>query len=164
MKAIYSIEQLRHSSNVGGATQHNGWHPRDRPYCRHGGNLEIIQDLKPSAAGNRRSGGDKRPFRRPGASCGLPKCRSARRSTCSRKSEAKRPARIFVSSTQAIRRRHACIWQPGALWIWKRGAFAARRDDMISLQQAQMRAIPYENFDVLLGDIADLTESRSGPN
>lgn len=26
MKAIYSIEQLRHSSNVGGATQHNGWH------------------------------------------------------------------------------------------------------------------------------------------
>lgn len=35
---------------------------------------------------------------------------------------------------------------------------------MISLQQAQMRAIPYENFDVLLGDIADLTESRSGPN
>ncbi|MCK1719861.1 hypothetical protein [Bradyrhizobium sp. 141] len=40
--------------------------PRDRPYCRHGGNLEIIQDLKASAAGNRRSGGDKRPFRRPG--------------------------------------------------------------------------------------------------
>lgn len=26
MKAIYSIKQLRHSSNVGGATQHNGWH------------------------------------------------------------------------------------------------------------------------------------------
>src|SRR5438045_2449214 len=26
MKAIYSIKQLRHCSNVGGATQHNGWH------------------------------------------------------------------------------------------------------------------------------------------
>lgn len=26
MKAICSIKQLRHSSNVGGATQHNGWH------------------------------------------------------------------------------------------------------------------------------------------
>ncbi|MCK1727450.1 hypothetical protein [Bradyrhizobium sp. 142] len=26
MKAIYSIKQLHHSSNVGGATQHNGWH------------------------------------------------------------------------------------------------------------------------------------------
>lgn len=26
MKPIYSIKQLRHSSNVGGATQHNGWH------------------------------------------------------------------------------------------------------------------------------------------
>lgn len=36
-----------------------------------------------------------------------------------------------MSSTQAIRKRHACICQPGALWIWKRGAFAARRDDMI---------------------------------
>lgn len=69
---------------------------RDRPCCRHGGNLEIIQDLKASAAGNRRSGGDKRPFRGPGASCGLPKCRSARRSTCSRKSEAKRRARTTL--------------------------------------------------------------------
>lgn len=37
-------------------------------------------------------------------------------------------------------------------------------DGLLALQQAQMRAIAYENFDVLLGDIADLTESRSGPN
>ncbi|MGY3079549.1 arylamine N-acetyltransferase [Bradyrhizobium sp. LM6.10] len=32
-------------------------------------------------------------------------------------------------------------------------------DGLLALQQAQMRAIPYENIDVLLGDIPDLTEN-----
>lgn len=32
-------------------------------------------------------------------------------------------------------------------------------DGLLALQQAQMRAIPYENIEVLLGDIPDLTEN-----
>lgn len=32
-------------------------------------------------------------------------------------------------------------------------------DGLIALQQAQMRAIPFENIDVLLGDIPNLTEN-----
>ncbi|WP_253075258.1 arylamine N-acetyltransferase [Bradyrhizobium sp. 138] len=37
-------------------------------------------------------------------------------------------------------------------------------DGLLALQQAQMRAIPYENFDVLLGDIPDLTEKSIWAN
>lgn len=95
MKAIYSIKQLRHSSNVGGATQHNGWH---RATGHIADTVEISKSSRISrparqviadqVATSGRSDGQ-------GASCGLPKCRSARRSTCSRKSEAKCPARIF---------------------------------------------------------------------
>lgn len=94
MKAIYSIKQLRHSSNVGGATQHNGWH-RSTAILPTRWKSRTHPGYQGHAAGNRRSGGDKRPFRRQGHHADCRKCRSARRSTCSGESEAKRPARMF---------------------------------------------------------------------
>lgn len=46
MKPIYSIKQLRHSSNVGGATQHNGWH-RSKGHTADTVEVsKLIQDIK----------------------------------------------------------------------------------------------------------------------
>lgn len=131
MKAIYSIKQLRHSSNVGGATQHNGWH---RATGHIADTVEISKSSRISrparqviadqVATSGRSDGQGHHVDYRNAEAPADQLVRAR---------ARQSARLgyLMSSTQAIRKRHACIGQPGALWIWKRGAFAARRDDMI---------------------------------
>lgn len=131
MKAIYSIEQLRHSSNVGGATQHNGWH---RATGHIADTVEISKSPRISRPARQVIADQVATSGRSDGQGHHVDCRNAEAPADQLvRARAKQSARLgdLMSSTQAIRKRHACIGQPGALWIWKRGAFAARRDDMI---------------------------------
>lgn len=131
MKAIYSIEQLRHSSNVGGATQHNGWH---RATGHIADTVEISKSSRISRPARQVIADQVATSGRSDGQGHHVDCRNAEAPADQLvRARAKQSARLgyLMSSTQAIRKRHACIGQPGALWIWKRGAFAARRDDMI---------------------------------
>lgn len=104
MKAIYSIKQLRHSSNVGGATQHNGWH-RSTGHTADTVEVSNSSRYQGHAAGNRRSGGDKRPFRRRGHHVD---CRNAEAPAHQLvRARARQSARLgcLMSSTQATRKR-----------------------------------------------------------